>query len=172
MKRSCGVCVCLCVWCWVIKFNCDWCVCVSRSGCFMAVIHAWLLCACVIDCISRRHGLNALLLLSHAHVCVSCRTTSTWMKRHTSWWRIYWLTTKGCRTRRATVTASNWIRSPWLQRASRVAANAQSVHIPAPWWTLIWWRHPRLPNPPPQFSEEECFLGRGGGCQSSRIFSL
>lgn len=38
------------------------------------------------------------------------RTTSTWMRRHISWWKISWPTTKVCRTRRATETGSNWTR--------------------------------------------------------------
>lgn len=67
-----------------------------------------------------------------ARVFVSCRTTSTWTRRHTSWWRTSWLTTKACRTRRATASVSNWIRRLRLRRASQAAANPQSLHVPCP----------------------------------------
>lgn len=63
---------------------------------------------------------------------VSCRTTSTWTRRRTSWWRTSWLTTKACRTRRATATVSNWIRRLWLRRASQAAANPRPDHVPYP----------------------------------------
>lgn len=161
MKRSCGVCVVL-----VIKFNCDWCVC-TRSGCFMAALvftqqkstrdcnrmHLWS------TVFSKCGALSASFLLCDAHVPVFCRTTSMWTRRRTSWWRTSWLMTKGCRTRRAMATASNWIRRLWLRRASRAAANPQSLHIPRSLVDFDLVVPPKLRSPPPQFSEEEeCFL--------------
>lgn len=61
-------------------------------------------------------------------IVLLCRTTSTWTRRPASWWRTSWLTTKVCCTRRATEIGSNWSKRLWWPRASRAAANTQSVH--------------------------------------------
>lgn len=96
----------------------------------------------VITCIYYQLFLNAVWWIHcfwtsdrplwRTRVCVSCRTTSTWTRQRTSWWRTSWPTTKDSHTRRATVTVSNWIRRLWLRRASQAAANPQSVHDPCP----------------------------------------
>lgn len=55
-----------------------------------------------------------------------------WTRQHDSWWRISWLMTKACLMRRAMETVSNWTRRLWLLRASRAAANTQSIRISHP----------------------------------------
>lgn len=94
-------------------------------GCSCVYSAPMIIITCVYDRLSPP---NAAHCLTHTFP-VSCRTTSTWTRRRTSWWRTSWLTTKGCRTRRAMATASNWIRRLWLWRASRAAANPQSLHL-------------------------------------------
>lgn len=63
------------------------------------------------------------------------RTTSMWMRRHVSLWRISWPMTKACPTRRAMENGSNWTWQLWPLRASRAAANGQHIytkHSPHP----------------------------------------
>lgn len=74
--------------------------------------------------------LNVLSILWHTFV--SSRTILTWMRLHTSWWRISWLMTKVCHMRKAMATVSNWTRRLWLLRASQAAANARSIHVNQP----------------------------------------
>lgn len=49
-----------------------------------------------------------------------------WTRRHASWWRTSWLTTKGCRTRKAMATASNWTRSLCPLTSRQAVANYQT----------------------------------------------
>lgn len=107
-------------------FNCDWCVCVRRSGWFMVILTQ------LQSSYDQNHVHFQRSLFPAAPdpcVFVSCRTTLTWTRRLTSWWRTSWLMTKACRTRRATASVSNWIRRLRLRRASQAAANPQSFRL-------------------------------------------